>query len=247
MSLKYGDLKGMILPNISIDEFEPKAGDDLSTIVVAFYLTDKAPADDLNTFIQRGAIDTIDVEVSPSTDENGNYLVFVEMGRNESFLNKFKALISDVTNLSGPQNWRVKTYFSNGREFDYKDPELVKYIIIDPDDYVPKDEFNAKELNESIYNFFRNSCISNLTISNNNVIITRNNKKIVAEVVDVGDYDTIFVRNFLTESAILYNNTSESSALTFILGNYNVLPIDKFYCLNYNDQVMLLRNVEISY
>ena len=69
MSLKNGDLAGTILPDVSIDEFEPKAGKDLEVIVVAFYLDDEAPAADLNTFIQRGFIDTLDVEVSPSTDE----------------------------------------------------------------------------------------------------------------------------------------------------------------------------------
>ena len=74
MSLKNGDLAGTVLQEVSIDEFEPKAGDDLEVIVVAFYLTDEAPAEDLNTFIQRGFIDTLDVEVSPNTDEEGRYL-----------------------------------------------------------------------------------------------------------------------------------------------------------------------------
>ena len=62
MSLKNGDLAGTILPEVSIDEFQPKAGDEQDVIVVAFYLDDQTPADDLNTFIQRGFIDTLDVE-----------------------------------------------------------------------------------------------------------------------------------------------------------------------------------------
>ena len=83
MSLKNEDLKGTILPTVSIDEFEPKAGDNENVIVVAFYLIDQDPAEDLNTFIQRGVVDTLDVEVSPNTDDDGRYLVFVEMARNE--------------------------------------------------------------------------------------------------------------------------------------------------------------------
>jgi hypothetical protein len=63
-----GDLAGTLLPDVSIDEFEPKAGNDEDVIVVAFHLNDKDPADDLNTFIQRGFIDTLDVEVSPNTE-----------------------------------------------------------------------------------------------------------------------------------------------------------------------------------
>ena len=72
MSLKNGDLHGTLKPKVSIDEFEPKAGEDNDVIVVAFYLDDEDPAKDLNTFIQRGFIDTLDVEVSPNTDDEGN-------------------------------------------------------------------------------------------------------------------------------------------------------------------------------
>src|ERR1035437_6602055 len=167
MSLKNGDLAGTILPDVSIDEFEPKAGKDLEVIVVAFYLNDEAPAADLNTFIQRGFIDTLDVEVSPNTDEEGRYLVFVEMSRDDTFPNKFQALLKDVGNVSGRMDWQVKTYFSDGKTFAYNDPELYNYVIIEPEDYVPKDEFKMKEIKEAIEEFFGASLVANLTIDGN--------------------------------------------------------------------------------
>lgn len=248
MSLKNGDLSGTILPEVSLDEFEPKAGDDVDVIVVAFYLNDEGPAADLNTFIQRGFIDTLDVEVSPSTDEDGHYLVFVEMSRDDTFPDKFQALMKDVGNVSGNMDWKVKTYFSDGKSFDYNDPELYNYIIIDPQIYVPKDKFKMTKMKESIRDFFNTSLASDLTIDGNVVTITGNGKKIVAEVVDVGDYDTVIGRNFLSESAFrVGQNPYEAKVLLSILGNCQILPIGKYLCVNSDNKVMLLKDTQIEY
>lgn len=247
MSLKNNDLKGTVIPEISIDEFEPKAGDELNVIVVAFYLKDQAPAEDLNTFIQRGFIDSLDVEVSPSTDEQGRYLVFVEMSRDDTFPNKFQALVTDIENVTGQLDWKVKTYFSDGEYFAYNDPALYQYVIIEPSDYVPKEQFKMKDLAEGIDQFFRNSLATDLTIDGTTVIISGNNRKIVAEVVDVGDYDTVIGRNFLSESAFkVGQNPYEAQVLMSILGNCEILPLDKYLCVNSGDQVMLLKNTQIK-
>jgi hypothetical protein len=248
MSLKNGDLKGTILPDVSIDEFEPKAGEDIDVIVVAFYSTDEDPAEDLNTFIQRGFIDTLDVEVSPSTDEEGRYIVFVEMARDDTFPNKFQALLKDVGNLTDNMDWKVKTYFSDGQSFAYNDPELYNYVIIDPADYVPKDEFDMTKMNEAINEFFGASLATGLTIDGNTVTLTGNGKKIIAEVIDVGDYDTVIGRNFLSESAFSVGDTSyETKTLSSILGNYTVIPIKNYLCVNYDDRIMLLKDTQIKY
>lgn len=248
MSLKTGDLKGTILPDVSIDEFEPKAGKDLEVIVVAFYLNDEGPAADLNTFIQRGFIDTLDVEVSPNTDEEGRYLVFVEMARDDTFPNKFQALLTDIGNLSGNMDWRVKTYFSDGQSFAYNDPALYNYVIIEPEDYVPKDKFKMKEMKESIERFFSESLVTNLTIDGNVVTLAGNGNKIIAEVIDVGDYDTVIGRNFLSESAFkVGQNPYEAKVLKSILGNCHVLPIEKYLCVNNGDRILLLKDTQIKY
>lgn len=248
MSLKNGDLAGTILPDVSIDEFEPKAGDDKDVIVIAFHLVDEDPANDLNTFIQRGFIDTLDVEVSPSTDEEGRYLVFVEMSRNDTFPNKFQALLKDIENVSGKNiDWKVKPYLSD-TVYKFNDPELYNFIILTPEEYVPKDEFKMKEMAEGITQFFKGSLISGLTIEGNNVTLTQNRRKVIAEVVDVGDYDTVIGRNFLNESAFrVGQNPYEANVLASMLGNCHILPIGKFLCVSRDEQVMLLKNTQLEY
>lgn len=248
MSLKFNDLAGTILPAVSIDEFSPKAGEDADVIVVAFYLNDEAPANDLNTFIQRGFIDTLDVEVSPNTDEDGNYLVFVEMARDDTFPNKFQALLKDVSNLAGKIQWKVTTYFSNGKSFKYNDPDLYNYVIIEPSDYVTKDEFKMQNIEESVHKFFSESLLVGLTVEGNTVTLDGSGRKMIAEVIDVGDYDTVIGRNFLGESAFRVVDPSfEAKTLTAMLGNYNVLPIGEYLCVNYDEQVMLLKDTQLKY
>lgn len=250
MSLKNGDLSGTILPVISLDEFEPKAGDTASTIVIAFSLTDKDPAEDLNTFIQRGFIDTLDVEVSPNTDDDGHYLVFVELERNVTFPEKFQSLIKDINNVAGKQDWKVKTYLSDDKEFDYRDPAIYKYMVIDPEQYLSKDEFMKESTQASVKHFLKDSGMISLTFEDNIVILSTGGKTIIAEMVDVGDYDTVFKRNTLSESAFkLANRPIEATVLGSMLGNYDVTPIDAYMCIStrVNDEVMLLKNTEIKY
>lgn len=248
MSLNHNDLKDTVLPDISVDEYEPKAGNTKEVIVVAFYVNDQAPAEDLNTFIQRGFIDTIDVEVSPSTDANGRYLVFVEMNRDDSFPNKFQALLKDVENTTGKLDWNVKTYLSADREFKFNDPDLFNFIITNPDAYVSKDEFKMKEMKESIIHFFEESMLTDLTIDGTTVIIAGNGRKIVAEVVDIGDYDDVIGRNFLSESAFgLDKRSYEGAVLTGMLGNCQVLPLGKYLCVSRGETVLLLDNTQFEY
>jgi hypothetical protein len=246
MSLKNGDLAGTILPEVSIDEFEPKAGNVEDVIVVAFYLNDEEPAEDLNTFIQRGFIDTLDVEVSPSTDEEGRYLVFVEMSRDETFPEKFLALLEDVENCTKEMDWKIRTYYSGDTEFSSEDPELLNYLILTPEEYVPRAEFKMKEIEEGINDFFSNSLATNLTVDGNIVTLSQNRTKIVTEVVDVGDYDVVIGRNFLTEAAFgVGQNPYEAKILQSLLMDCQILPLGKYLCASRGEKVALLKNTQL--
>lgn len=248
MSLKSEDLKGTILPIISIDEFEPKAGPTEDVIVVAFYLKDHGPAEDLNTFIQRGTVDNLDVEVSPNTDDDGHYLVFVEMERNTSFIENFKLLLKDITNLTGKMEWEVKTYLSGDMTFDPTDEAMYEYLILEPKEYVSKKEFTPSELQDEVEEIFKESMLTGLTFNKSYITMTGNNKRVIAEVIDAGDYDLVIGRNSLSESAFMVGkNPFEATVLQRMLGDYQILPIGNYLCVNRNDQVVLLKNTQIKY
>ena len=246
MGLVYEDLKGTILPYISIDESAPKSGIDKEIIVVGFYAEEEGPANDLNTFIQRGSFDVLDTEVSPNPDEDGRYLIFIEFERNEIFKSTFAKFVVDVENLTGPQEWQVKPYLAD-EAMELNDPELYSNIVTDPGAYMTKDDQNAES---SIKEAFKNSQVSGLTFDDDYVIFTHRNDRVAAKIVEFGNYDAVATKHYLTELAINLSPRTEIHCLDVMLGEqWNVFDLDKFVVLEdeINNEVLLVRDVQFMY
>ena len=111
--LRPGDLEHLILSNVSVDEFEPKSGQPDNVVVVGFYAEDQEPANDLASFIERGSHDILDTEVSPAPDENGRYLIFVEMNRDESMFDNTVKILKDIGKLTKVDEWEIKFHGSD--------------------------------------------------------------------------------------------------------------------------------------
>jgi hypothetical protein len=110
--MRPGDLEHLILPDVSVDEFEPKSGQPDNVVVVGFYAEDQEPANDLASFIERGSHDILDTEVSPAPDENGRYLIFVEMNRDESMFDNTVKILKDIGKLTDVDEWKIKFHGS---------------------------------------------------------------------------------------------------------------------------------------
>jgi hypothetical protein len=111
--LRPGDLEHLILPTVSVDEFEPKSGQPDNVVVVGFYAEDQEPANDLASFIERGSHNILDTEVSPAPDEEGRYLVFVEMNRDETMFDTTTKILKDLEKLTSVDEWEIKFYGSD--------------------------------------------------------------------------------------------------------------------------------------
>jgi len=108
MTLKYNELQDLVLPKLSIDEFSPKTGDNNDVIVLGFYVKDKEPAKDLSHFIENGAYEILDVENSPASNDEGEYMVFVEVDRNDKFFDLTEKIVEDLGNIMEISNWKYK-------------------------------------------------------------------------------------------------------------------------------------------
>tara|TARA_B100000989_G_scaffold187470_1_gene141055 strand:- start:7014 stop:7439 length:426 start_codon:yes stop_codon:yes gene_type:complete len=120
--LRENDLNDLVLPLVSIDDFEPKSGDDSEVVVVTFRVKDDKPAEDLASFIEKGTHDILDTEVSPSVDDDGNYLVFVEMKREADLFENVKKLIGDVMRLVNIDTWKFQ--FHKGATIEISKEQL---------------------------------------------------------------------------------------------------------------------------
>ena len=103
--LRVGDLENLVSPKVSIDEFEAKSGSDKEVLVVAFYVKDDEPAMDLATFVERGSHKIIDTEVSPAPDDDGHYLVFVEINKDENTMQTVLDILKDMKQLVDIKTW----------------------------------------------------------------------------------------------------------------------------------------------
>lgn len=107
--VEYGDLQSLVSSDVSVAEFEPKTGSNNDVVVIGFYCKDEAPAEDIASFIEKSTVDILDTEVSPNPDENGFYLVFVEV-TNENLMETVLELLDDVSRLTEIEEWSVDFY-----------------------------------------------------------------------------------------------------------------------------------------
>lgn len=106
--LREGDLVDLVLPMISVDEYESKLSD--KAVVIAFYVGDEEPARDLNRFIQKSPIDLIDTDISPAPNPDGYYLVFVEMMADGEVAEKIVNLCGTISQLVSVKEWSASLY-----------------------------------------------------------------------------------------------------------------------------------------
>lgn len=124
--VEQGDLQSLVKNIVSVAEFEPKTGSENEVMVVGFYCDDETPANDLAKFIERGTSGTLDTEVSPNPDDEGYYMVFVEIENNaDSMKNVFEILL-DASRLSNIEEWTLKFY--SGKELTIGNDDIKAWL-----------------------------------------------------------------------------------------------------------------------
>lgn len=130
MSLQHGDLKDCVYPEISIDEYTSKTGDNSEVIVVGMYTIEEDAARDLADFVEKSSIDILDADVSPNPTEDGKYMVFLELKRAPDFFEKLDGIVGEIANLSGKLEWTATTRASD-HEMSLYDDELRSAVHVE--------------------------------------------------------------------------------------------------------------------
>jgi hypothetical protein len=263
MSLREGDLRDTVLKKLSIDEFEPKTGQAKDVMVLGFYVNEQSAGDDLYHFISGNPAEIRDVEVSPNSNDDGYYMVFVELDRKEDVFDTVKSLIADVEKLAGKLAWQAKTYL-NDDYIPLDDPELTKYVITDPSSYVSREEFEdqqaqlaqeqaieeaaaaeaaaAQDVSNQVLGFLKSSNLLQAGISENRLHMQDARNIVSLEFVAYGQGDELLKQYGIHESAIKADfDKTLFSKLKSMLGEMAALPIDR-YVVIYNpaDQTNVL-------
>jgi len=184
--LRTGDLEFLILSTISIDEFESKIDSD--AIVVGFYVDDDEPANDLLNFIEGDPSDVLDVEVSPASDEKGQYVVFVEFLRDEKFPKKLHTVLSSLESLTKIQEWKYTYYGSHGKEKDFNINDVANDIRLEQKPEKEEMPTNHKESLE----FFKPSTLDDVKLDGAKIELIRHGKNIILEKIALGNPALLF-------------------------------------------------------
>lgn len=111
--VEHGDLQSLVKNIVSVGEFEPKTGTEDEVLVVGLYCDDEGPANDLAKFIERGDIDILDTEVSPNPDDEGYYMVFVEIKNDKDAMIATMNILLDASRLTNIEEWTLQFYSGN--------------------------------------------------------------------------------------------------------------------------------------
>lgn len=178
--LKRGDLNHMILPLISIDEFNSKI-DDRTVIVVAFYSYEEDPAHDLSNFIERSPQNVLDTDVSPAPTREGYYVTFVEIKRDSKFIPKLLKILTEIDNLTNVKQWQFTSQkLPSGKVLPVSEDNLKKWVNVNPE-LVDTKTPDADQLKE----WFSHSSLHDVQVVDNEIHLHRAGITHVYEVVSL--------------------------------------------------------------
>jgi len=145
--LELGDLKRLVHPELHIDEFKSKIGDDKDMVVLSFKVAGKEPAIDLVNFLEKGYDCVIDADTSTGEMDDGDYLVFVEITRDKNVHKNIETIMSDMMNVTEQKlsDWRVR-YAKDNKETYFSIESLEELIPSSPEEYEAK--FGSQDLDE---------------------------------------------------------------------------------------------------
>ena len=149
-AIQSNDLKALVEPVISIDQFKSKVADDDQAVVVAVKINGISAAQDLSQFLETGFPDAMDVDVSPGPNDKGLYTVFIEFKRDSKLFDNIDRMLEDIKQVDNEINeWTFISY-------ENKTPQLWSAeafntsVISDSYEYVKKHNKDAAAISERI-------------------------------------------------------------------------------------------------
>lgn len=213
--LREGDLDGLVMPYLSIDEFETKLDDD--AIVVAFYVQDREPANDLNRFIQKGAVALLDTDVSPAPNEDGYYIVFVELERNGTFPERVMHILDSVRGLANIEEWQGSYHEVEGQN-EVDEETISKLVRLKSTEDLEVDQ----AVGESLVEWFKESELLNMWAEGRIIHLEGLWDAYDLEVVDFAPYEELVEHNPVVTQGLRLDETAQRNvrSLQRIIGDH---------------------------
>lgn len=228
-------LKTMVKNKIIIDEYKPKAGTEAEIVVVTFIVYDEAAGRDLSRFIELGPDDIVDIDFSEFPTSDYEWYVHMELQRNDQFWSTLDSILADIANLTGDLDWNMEMYIS-GETLNYakQKDRIVKQLVLDPDKYMSKREYNASIARKKIKDFLNKSFVQGE--------IMEDGFRAGSNTYAVSSYGRF---EEFAESIIPFKENTDTKALRASLGEeYQVYMTEGSGILLINNETDLCMNVQ---
>jgi hypothetical protein len=230
--MREGDLEDMLLPLISVDEYESKI--DKSAVVIGFYVGDQDAADDLNRFIQRSPVEILDTEISPAPDQQGYYMVFVELLNNDKLSKNILDLLKEIQPLTDIDNWQMHVR---------GEADLLPFSADAIKQHVPQSSHEKVE--ESILCFLTPSVLRDAVVNDGQVILEGDSGRFELSYVGIGPYQETMCEHGLNNAAVAFGlqDAARCSKLQSMLGEgWSVSRVGGYDVLHHlnSDKVLIL-------
>jgi hypothetical protein len=234
--LARGDLTDFVSNLFSVDRYTSKMGEDRDVVVLGFRVKEKFPATDLMEFIEKGYPYILDADMSTGEEHDGQYQVFVEMERTESFPKNLKNLLTGISQLTGNYDWRFR-YQKSPNSVEFDEQSILEHIPVTADQY---DQKITEIKNSDVQEFFDQGSVEVALESDNTLTFSKPySGDINAKFISIGTYED--VKNTVP-GALSLDESSQSQTLFLnkYLGNYDINKIgDKFLIRNGNRAVVI--------
>ena len=235
--LSNKDLQGMIYPQLEIDTFRSKMGEDQDVSVVAFQVRERLPAKDLMEFVERGYDFVLDADVSSGENNKGEYTVFIEIERSPKIAENINELLYGLKKVSGIDDFSFK-YYKFDEQISVSEQNLRENIPSSAEQYQSKlREYRTNTTRD----FFDKTVMDSLELDGDILKITKPfGQKVELEIIESGTEETI-LKNIDTPLIEDESSMGEIFWLTKVLGDYNISKYGDSFMFSNKDQAMLLK------
>jgi len=234
------DLQEMIYPTFEVDVHASKMGEDRDVCVVSFQVKDRAPANDLMEFIEKGYYFVLDSDVSSGENEEGEYSVFVEVPRTSNLAEHIKEITYGVKKLTGIDEFKFK-YHKQESIHEATEETLKSVVPATPEAY---DGLITRVRTEGVKRFFSKTLMDDLTLDGDVITIHKPfNQQVKLRMVKEAATDSILEGS---EDAITMDQDAMSEIfwLTKVLGDYQINKVGDKFMFDNNGQAMLLQRMD---
>ena len=237
--LRPFELEDLVYPIFEVDTYRSKMGEDKDVCVISFHVKDRAPANDLMEFIEKGYSFVLDADVSSGENSRGEYHVFVEVSRTPRLARQINEMLYGLKRLTGLNDWKFK-YHKDQDKYEVSEETLKKVIPSSPSLYEGKlKQYKVEDLKR----FFNKTLMDDLTLEDGVITIHKPyDKKIYLKVIEEGLKENILNS---TESLALDNaSMGEIFWLTKVLGDYNINKTGDKFVFENGDNAIILQRIE---